>query len=261
MTYSLRLFASLSCALLLLGGCGSSNNAFQVDPGDMASRFISTESEHDHHPDSLTAVRFIPKEQQLKVEIDPSYSALMRSWSAAPQNVGSGRSNLQYTYATFWSLDLVMGSLVANMGIQSLTKDRARQLIARQRKQYVQTLRIDLYLFGTTTVLSNASSFIRLETGDGSYRPARVEYGPLREAFVPGANTVLYRQHTYYFTREVKGQDLLQDTDGVELEIRPSASTAELRFQWTWPNPGPDGSAQRRPRDPVGYHASSNGRE
>ncbi|PSQ90629.1 MAG: hypothetical protein BRD30_04435 [Bacteroidetes bacterium QH_2_63_10] len=197
----------------LLGtGCGG-GSTYSVNEGQIAQRFLPTERSVSHHPDSLRVLsRF--------------------------QNVGTGRSVQSRTYATFWSLELSLASLQPEMGIQSLQKEKARELIEKRRKEYFDTIQIDVYWFiersGESGIISGPSARIELQVGDNTYRPLRSDRGPLREAYVSGGNTILYRRNILYFPRTVDGTDILQNAPSMQLEVHRIGTGSVEQFSWRW---------------------------
>ncbi|PSQ74158.1 MAG: hypothetical protein BRD39_02445 [Bacteroidetes bacterium QH_9_64_21] len=145
------------------------------------------------------------------------------------------------TYATFWSLELALASLQPEVGIVSLRKEKARELLERRRKSYSKTIQIDVYWFtgrGTNGIIAGPSARTVLRVGDRTLRPTRADHGPLREAYVSGGETALYRRNTLHFPRTVEGTDVLADSADVELTVRRSGLSSKERFSWTWEDEG-----------------------
>lgn len=222
---------------LLLGGCGG-GDTYSVDEGQIAQRFLPTERSVDHHPDSLQALTITEEEGKIQYRLKRDYQSLIEKWSCRFQNVGAGRSIQSRTYATFWSLELSLASLQPGMGIQSLQKKQARELIEKRRKEYFNAIQIDVYWFlerrGESGIISGPSARTELHVGDATYRPSRTDHGPLREAYVSGGNTVLYRRNTLYFPRTVDGTDILENVSGMQLEVRRTGAGSKEQFAWRW---------------------------
>lgn len=220
----------------LIGGCGSSSESFNVDEGDIADRYLPTTQRLDHHPDSVMALTITEEDDQLKYESDRSYEALWRKWSSTYQTVGTGRTRQQpLSYATFWGLELSLASLRTE-GAFSLTKDRARDLVRERRKQYQTTIQIDVVWFSSegSTDLTGPSARVRLVAGDEQYQPTKENRSPLREAFLDGGRTDVYRRNIFYFPRIVDGDDILSGVDEITLDIRQINARDRVQFRWEW---------------------------
>lgn len=220
----------------LIGGCGSSTGAFDVDEGDLAERYLPTTQRLDHHPDSVKALTITEEDNQLKYESDRGYAALWRDWSSTYQAIGTGRTRQQpLSYATFWGLELSLASLRAE-GAFSLTKDRARDLVQERRKQYQTTIQIDVVWFASegNTNLTGPSARVRLVAGDEKYQPEKEKRSPLRQAFLDGGRSDVYRRNSFYFPRIVDGEDILSGADEIMLEIRQINARDRVQFRWEW---------------------------
>jgi hypothetical protein len=222
----------------LLGtGCGG-GSTYSVNEGQIAQRFLPTERSVSHHPDSLRVLSITEEEEKVQYQLKRDYQALVEKWSSRFQNVGTGRSVQSRTYATFWSLELSLASLQPEMGIQSLQKEKARELIEKRRKEYFDTIQIDVYWFierrGESGIISGPSARIELQVGDNTYRPLRSDRGPLREAYVSGGNTILYRRNILYFPRTVDGTDILQNAPSMQLEVHRIGTGSVEQFSWRW---------------------------
>lgn len=224
--------------ILLLGGGCSGGSTYSVDEGQIAERFLPSERSVNHHPDSLRALTITEEEKQVQYQLRKDYQALVEKWSTRFQSVGAGRSARSRTYATFWSLELSLASLQPELGILSLRKEKARDFIEKRRKEYFDTIQIDVYWFverrGGSGIIAGPSARTELLIGDKKYRPLRTDHSPLREAFVSGGNTVLYRRNTLHFPRTVDGKDLLRNASGMQLEVRRVGARSEQQFAWRW---------------------------
>lgn len=222
---------------LLIAGCGG-GDTYSVNEGQIAQRFLPTERSVNHHPDSLRSLTITEDERKVQYQLKRDYQSLTKKWSCRFQNVGTGRSVRSRTYATFWSLELSLASLQPEMGVQSLRKEKARDLIEKRRKGYYDTIQIDVYWFverrGQSGIISGPNARTELRVGDKTYRPLRTDHSPLREAFVSGGNTVLYRRNTLHFPRTVDGTDILENASGMQLDVRRAGARSEEQFAWRW---------------------------
>jgi hypothetical protein len=230
----IRLAPLALAVVLVLGGCGSSGG-FYADPGEIAQRFIPTERQVDHHPDSLRALTVEEKENTYKIALENGYQSLLRSWSSSFQSMGAGRTMQSPTYATLRSREIALASLQAETGVGSLTKDRASELIAGKEEEYRRTLQIEVYWFGDSqrTAIAGPGTRVRLLVDGQEYRPDSQDYGPIREALLTGASgTALYRLNVFNFSRIVDDQDILDGVNRIELAVR--RSSLDRRFAWSW---------------------------
>lgn len=234
---SLRLLGLFLLMPLLLVGCGG-GDTYSIDEGQIAQRFLPTERSVDHHPDSVRALTITEEEGKIQYQLDRGYQSLVENWSCRFQNVGAGRNLQSRTYATFWSLELSLASLQPEMGIQSLQKEKAQELIGKRRKEYFDTIQIDVYWFverrGENAVISGPSARTELIVQNKAYRPLRTDHGPLREAYVSGGQTILYRRNTLHFPRTVDGTDILENSSGMQLEVRRTGAGSKEQFAWQW---------------------------
>jgi len=223
----------------------SGGSAYRAETSEFAQRYLPNEREVDHHPDSLALLAVRETENHLKFKLQEDYAVIMETWSSRPRDISANRSPLRsYTYATLWSRELSIASLEPEAAFSSLSKDQARRLLERRNSEYEDELQIDIYWFGSPnrSVVAGPGATVRLTTSrDSTYRPVRSDYGPIREAFVEAGRTALYRRNTFFFKRSPHGSDVLEGTSGVTLSIRPTSSTRDFRFRWTWgedPNAG-----------------------
>ncbi len=221
---------------LLIVGCGG-GSLYSVDVGEVADRFLPTERTVSHHPDSLRVLAISEKEEKVQYQVERDYQSLIRKWSSRFQSVGPGGTSRSRTYATFWSLELSLVSLQPEMGVLSLRKEKAQELIEKRRKEYFETIQIDVYWFverGGDGIIAGPGARTQLHVRDNLYRPVQTDHGPLREAFVTGGNTVLYRRNSLYFPRTVEGTDILENASEVELEVRRTGTGSTKEFAWEW---------------------------
>lgn len=220
---------------VLLAGCGG-GGTYTLNEGTLAQRFLPPTRSVNHHPDSLEALTVTTEEDStVSFELENDYEALWRKWSCTFLNLGAGPNRRGRSYATLWSLELSLASLQPEMGIQGLTGGRAHQLLAERRKEYRETLQIDVFWFESdgNSALAGPGARVTLQVDGEEYRPSTEDYGPLREAFLQNG-TGLYRRNTFHFNRMVDGQDILNDVDQVELIVRQTGSGNRVQFQWTW---------------------------
>lgn len=224
----------LPAVLLACGG----GNSYSVDEGRLAQRYLPTERTVNYHPDSLEALVIGEEEGKISFELENGYASLVEKWSCSFQSVGAGRTFRSRTYATLWSLELSLASLQPEMGILSLRKERARQLIRDRRKEYFDALEIDVYWFlpggRGDGIISGPGARTQLHVGDSTYTATRSAHGPIQEAFISGGTTALYRRNTFYFPRTVNGRDVLKGASEIQLEVREVGSATSERFTWRW---------------------------
>ena len=244
-----RWIVGVCLTAVLLVGC-SGGDTYTVDEGQLSQRFLPAERVVDHHPDSLEALTITEADGKIQYQIDRDFEALTEKWSSSLQNVGTGRNFRSRTYATFWSLELSLMSLQPERGVLSLQKERARELIEERRQEYFQTIHIDVYWFvgrNSNGIITGPGARTELRIGDSTYRPVQADHGPLREAFITGGQTTLYRRNSLFFRRTVDGTDILADASGMKLRVRRTGSGARQEFAWRWAE---EGTAQgvREPR-------------
>lgn len=219
---------------LLAGGCGG-GDTYSFNEGNIAQRYLPTEREVENHPDSLLDLTITEEEGKIQYELERDYEALIRKWSSTFQSVGAGRSQRGMSYATFWSLELSLASLQPEMGVLTLRKEKANEMIERRKDEYFDHIQIDVYWFeGGNGLLTGPSARTELQVADSTYRPQREDHSPLREAFIGGGGTTLYRRNTFYFPRVVDGRDILAEASGMQLQIRRTGGGVTERFSWTW---------------------------
>lgn len=221
---------------LLLGGCGG-GSSYRVSTADIANRYLPTTREVPYHPDSLRAVSIQEKEEQFEVELESSYEALHRQWSSTYQSIGAGRSRRTLSYATFWSRELSLAALEAEVGFSTLSKDQAQKFLREREQEYQNVLQFDVYWFEAdgNSLLAGPGARVVLEIDGEEYRPTKESHGPLRDAFLPGNNRrALYRRNTFYFTRVPDSTDVLANADQMRLTINRAGGRGRARFAWEW---------------------------
>jgi len=238
---SLRLLIGSCLAAMVLVGCGG-GNTYSVDEGKLSQRFLPAERTVDHHPDSLRALTISEADGKIQFEIERDFESLTEKWSSSLQNIGTGRNFRSRTYATFWSLELSLMSLQPEMGVLSLRKEQAREILEERRKEYAETIHIDVYWFvgrSMDGIITGPSARTELRVGEDAYRPVQSSHGPLREAFVAGGETVLYRRNSLYFPRKVEGTDILADASRMKLRVRRTGGGGQQEFAWRWDEVSP----------------------
>jgi hypothetical protein len=234
----LALFAALGfiAGPLLLGGCGS-GSSYRVNTADIADRYLPTTRDVSYHPDSLRAVSIEEKEEQFQVELESSYEALHRQWSSTYQSIGAGRSRRTLSYATFWSRELSLAALEAEVGFSTLSKDQAQKFLREREQEYQNALQFDVYWFESdgNSLLAGPGARVVLEIDDEEYRPTRESHGPLRDAFLSGDNRrAIYRRNTFYFARIPDSTDVLANANRMRLTINRAGTGSRARFAWEW---------------------------
>jgi hypothetical protein len=221
---------------LLVAGCGG-GDTYSVDQGQIAERFLPSERSVNHHPDSLRALEVTEGDEKIQYELSRDYESLFQKWSCSFLNVGTGPSVSSPTYATFWSLELSLASLQPETGILTLRKKRARKLLEKRREEYFDTIQIDVHWFvrrGDDGIVAGPGAQTTLHVRDSTYRPVRSDHGPLREAFLSGGTTALYRRNMLYFPRTVDGTDILEGASKIRLEVSRTGSGSTRQFVWRW---------------------------
>ena len=233
---SLRWLLGACLAAMALVGCGG-GNTYSVDEGKISQRFLPAERTVDHHPDSVKALTIAAADGKIQFEVERDFESLTEKWSASFQNIGTGPSIRDRTYATFWSLELSLMSLQPERGVLSLREEQARDVLDKRRKEYAETIHIDVYWFvgrGRDGIITGPSARTELHVGGNTYRPVQSDHGPLREAFVAGGETALYRRNSLYFSRRVEGTDILADASGMKLRVRRTGGGGRQEFAWRW---------------------------
>lgn len=238
----------LAAGLLLAGaaaGCASSGETdFTIEREAIATRSLPSTRDTDHHPDSLADLTLSEENGRLEFELDGSYRDMLLEWSAGQQRLGHSYFR---THATLWSKELSVASLVPEMGVNTLSKDLAREKIAERIAEYDSLLQIDVYVFSPSQRsmdlgdlgLDGAGQRVYLRDADyNQYDPVRIESDVPLEAFQAGRRA-LYGRNAVFFDRHTEtGRDLL-DTRELRLYVRP----AGYYFTWTFPENAPATSA------------------
>lgn len=247
--------ALLVLSALLAAGCAG-GSTYSVDPVEVARGYLPTERELPHDPDSLVHFSTTEKDGKVRFVMSRPYNRMLRDWSVTWQSLGAGTTNRSTTfrsYATLWSLELSLASLEPELGVQSLTAGKARELIAERRAEYKDALQIDVYQFITSPFVRGEISDTRvdgvgrsvfLEDDRGTrYRPARATTGIVQEAYGPGSRTVLYRRTALYFPRIVDDTDILDGVRSLRLVVRDTrANASDFVYTWSFPE-DPAGSS------------------
>lgn len=222
---------------LLLGGCGG-GSSYSLSTADIADRYLPTTRTVAYHPDSLGAISIEEKEKQFQIELESSYEALHRQWSSTYQSVGAGRSQRPLSYATFWSRELSLAALEAEVGLSTLSRDRAQKFLRERKQEYQNALQFDVYWFESdgSSLLTGPGARVELEIDGERYRPTRETNGPLRDAFLPSnSRRALYRRNTFYFARIIDSTDVLANADQMRLNVNQIGGRGgRVRFGWEW---------------------------
>lgn len=232
---SLCRFAGLLLLSFVVACAGG--GTYSVNEGQIAGGFLPSIRSVDHHPDSLKALQIAEEDGRIQYDLSRDYEALIQKWSCSFQNVSSGRDLQTPTYATFWSLELSLASLQPEAGILTLRKERAEELLEERREEYFDTIQIDVYWFprrGGDGIITGPGAQAKLRVGDRTYRPVRESHSPLREAFLAGGETALYRRNTLYFPRTVDGTDILEGVSRLRLDVRQTGASSTYQFTWRW---------------------------
>lgn len=213
----------LVCAGVALAGCGSFSSTGR--PGALADRFIPEVREVAHHPDSLEALSIREGERKLELDFKMSPGEVRRKWSCRAFDVGDR------SYATLWSREVLISFLESELGIGSLSKERAKKLLAERQDAYRTGVRVEVFLFESegSTFLAGPGPQVELRVADTSYAPTREDHGPLRKAVLQGETTDHYRQNTFHFSRIADGTDILKDAGRVAVEI-----DGTVAYAWDW---------------------------
>lgn len=236
---SLRTFTFAAVLFLLVSavaGCSSSNRAFEShEPIDIAQFVLPSDRNIPAHPDSLDQTQVVEEKEGIKIVAEDSYEETVRNWSVQ-RRVGTSRSNQVYVtdYATFWGMDPSVLSLEIETGLSGLTKDKALELIEKRKAEVRKEIQIDVYLFSnpSSAAVRAPTAFLRIDDNT-RYPSTRRDVGPLEDGFLPGGRSVLYRRITYYFARERDGNDILEGTTSMEMQVGASLVAGPL-FRWNW---------------------------
>ena len=226
-----RSVAFFTLMTLVLGGCAG-GTTYTVDEHQLFNRFLPTVQSVSHHPDSLQALAIEASNGAIHYNMERSFQSLIEKWSCSRRY--NRRNSPPRSHATFWSLELSLASLQPEVGILSLPKEKAYDLIEQRRKTYFDTIQIDVYWFQGNGIIAGPGIQVELHIADSTYRPAQKDYGLLQvtylEGGLPGVN---YRRNTFYFPRVVDGTDLLAGTEGMRLLVR-QVGYGKSEFVWTW---------------------------
>lgn len=240
MVWSVRVPALLFALALLVvpfavGGCAG-GDTYSFDTGRIAQRYLPTTRTVEYPPDSMGRVSLKEVDDRLQIELENSYENLHREWSSTYQSMGTERRRSVRSFATFWSLELMIASLEADYGFSSLTEKRARKFLRERKEAFQDAIQIDVYWFERegNSLLTGPGRRVELHVDDESYSPIRESNGPLRETFLSQAGSMtLYRRNTFHFERVVDGTDLLE-AESVQLRIHHSGIGSRIRFAWEW---------------------------
>lgn len=231
-----RSLLGLAVVAFVTSGCGG-GSTYSLDTGRLAQRYLPTERTVAYPPDSLGALSITKDEGRYTFELDGDYEDLHRRWSCTYQNIGVGRSRPSLSYATFWSLELLLASSQPQVGVTSLSQERAEKTLRERRQQFQSTIQIDVYWFESEgeSLLIGPGTRVELQVEGERYRPVEKTHGPLRDAILlDSEGSTIYRRNTFYFPRVVDGTDILKDAQGVELRVQRSGGGAINRFAWSW---------------------------
>ena len=231
-----RSLLGLAALAFVAGGCGG-GSTYSVDTGTLAQRYLPTERTVAYPPDSLGSLTITKDEGRYNFELETSYEDLHRRWSATYQNIGVGRSRSGLSYATFWSLELLLASLKPEVGVTSLSQEQAEKTLRERRQQYNTSIQVDVYWFEAEgeSLLVGPGTRVELQVDGEKYRPAEKTHGPLRDAILlNNEGSSVYRRNTFYFPRIVDGTDILKGAEGVQLRVQRSGGGSPLRFAWSW---------------------------
>lgn len=232
----------LAASALLLSGCaslfGSSGDDFSIDQGEIASYALPGTRDVSHPPDSLVHLQIVEKEGRLNFELDKSYREMLLEWTAGLQ--GGGRYGYFRTHATLWSKELSLASLIPERGVQTLSKDLAREMVRERTAEFDSLLQIDVYLFAPSDrrrldlgdlQLDTPGKRVYLRDEDGNrYAPRHIDSSAPLEAFHAGQQA-LYGRNAIFFDRYTEeGKDLL-DAEQLRLYVRP------FGYYFTWELP------------------------
>ena len=236
---ALLALALLASAALVGSGCASMGGAqgdYDIDQGELATRALPGTREVPHPPDSLAHLQITEKEGKLDFQVAKAYIELLSEWTAGQQ--GQARSDFR-THATLWSKELSLISLIPERGVQTLSKDLARELVRERTAEYDSLVQIDVYIFAPSRrrldlgdlQLDTAGQRVYLrDENDDTYRPVRIETSAPLEAYYAGRRS-LYGRNAVFFDRYTEdGRDLL-DAQELRLYVRPYG----YHFTWFFP--------------------------
>jgi hypothetical protein len=240
---SRRAFLLLMPVTLLLAGCaslggsGEEEEDFDVEQADIATSALPSTQNVSHHPDSLAYLQIVEKDRQIDFQLDGSYADLLKEWTAG--RAGRDGRNYFRTHATLWSKELSLASLVPERGIQTLSKDLAREMIEERTASYDSSLQIDVYVFAPSLQrldlgqlqLGTAGQRVYLRDQDNTrYEPARITSQAPSNAIYIGRETLYVRNMIFFERYAEDGSDLL-DAQELRLYVRPDG----YYFTWTFP--------------------------
>jgi len=235
----IRSFLSVGLALLLVvaSGCTGSRPSYSVDVGSLADSHLPRTRNTEVHPDSVRRLAITEEETGVRFELQESYEHVHRLWSSTFQFRSADReARRPLTYATLWSKELSLAALQADEAVMSLPKEEALRRIDEREREYEETIQIDVYWFSGPdgSSITGPGAQVELRDREGNrYRPAEEDDSPLREAFLLGGSTALYRRNIFYFDRMVDGRDLLAETDELTLRVAPTGGPP-VEFGWSW---------------------------
>lgn len=244
--YIRLLSGGLILLLLATVGCGG-GSTLTLNEEQMARGYLPPTRELPHPPDSLVHLTIVEKDNRFAFMLDRSYQEIASAWSASWQPVSGGafaRDNARFrSFATLWSLELSLASLISERGIEQLSKELARKLIRKRKDQYGKLIRFHVYRFAHSPyAYVNSFTGVQLDTpgtqlllrdaAGNEYAPVRVEAAIPREAFLAG-ESVLYARNLVLFERFVDGKDLLDDIEHLELVVNELRTNTSYVFTWT----------------------------
>jgi len=216
---------------LILGGCAG-GDTYSVDKDLLFKRFLPTVRSISHHPDSVQALTIEASNDKVHYNMEHRFQSLIEKWSCTRRY--NRRDSPPQSHATFWSLELSLASLQPEVGILSLPKEKAFDLIEQRKKKYFDTIQIDVYWFQGNGIIAGPETRVELQIADSTYRPAQKDYGLLQVTYPEGGlGGVNYRRNTFHFPRVVDGTDLLAEAEGMRLLVR-HIGYGKSEFVWTW---------------------------
>ena len=222
-----------------MAGCGGTDELASPRVSDLAERRLPGERRTEAHPDSLRRLSIVEDDNRVRFELTDSYQRMHELWSSKFQFTSARRTPIRpLTYATLWSKELSLTALESELGVSTLPKEKAQARIKQARKEYREALQIDVYWFTGPdgTSITGPGARVRLHDGEGNdYEPIRETDSPLRDAFILGGNSVLYRRNIFHFQRQVDGRDILEDVDELRLRVDPTGAPT-VEFRWSWEN-------------------------